>query len=77
MGPLIPGETVYGMHWIGRWVDPKTDLGDVEKRKILTLPGPELRTPVRPSRSQSLYRLFNYNTLKRTATVNKLPYTFK
>jgi hypothetical protein len=38
-------------------VGPKTGLDDVEKRKILPLPGPELRHLSRPARSQSLYRL--------------------
>jgi hypothetical protein len=38
-------------------VDLRADLDDVEKRKFLTLPGPELRPLGRPARSQSLYRL--------------------
>jgi hypothetical protein len=38
-------------------VDPRADLDDVEKRKILTLPGIELRSLCRPARSESLYRL--------------------
>jgi hypothetical protein len=29
-------------HWIGRWVDPRAGLDDLEKSKFLTLPGPEL-----------------------------------
>jgi hypothetical protein len=37
-------------------VDPRVGL-DVEKRKLLTLLGLELRPLGRPSRSQSLYRL--------------------
>jgi hypothetical protein len=28
-----------GTHWIKGWVDPKTGLDDVEKRKFLILPG--------------------------------------
>jgi hypothetical protein len=40
-------------------VDPTAGLGDMEKRKFLTLPGLELRPLGRPARSQSLYRL-NY-----------------
>jgi hypothetical protein len=32
-------------------------LDDMEKRKLLTLPGPELRPLGSPSRSQSLYQL--------------------
>jgi hypothetical protein len=31
-----------GTHWIGDWVGPRAGLGDVEKRKFLTLPGLEL-----------------------------------
>jgi hypothetical protein len=38
-------------------VGPRAGLDDVEKRKFLTLPGPELRPLGRPDRSQSLYRL--------------------
>jgi hypothetical protein len=37
-------------------VDPRTGLDDVEKRKFLTQPGPELRALAHPARSQSLYR---------------------
>jgi hypothetical protein len=36
---------------------PKAGLDDVRKRKFLTLPGLELRSLVRSTRSQSLYRL--------------------
>jgi hypothetical protein len=38
-------------------VDPKTGLDEVEKRKFLTLPGPELPSLGPPARSQSPYRL--------------------
>jgi hypothetical protein len=44
-------------HWIGGWVDPRAGMGNVEKRKFLTLPGLQLRSLGRPARSQSLYRL--------------------
>jgi hypothetical protein len=54
---LPPGERAPGTHWIGCWVDPRVGLDDVKKRKFLTLPGLELRTPDRSARSQSLYRL--------------------
>jgi hypothetical protein len=37
------------------WVDPTTGLDDMEKRKLLTLQGPELGLFDRPARSQSLY----------------------
>jgi hypothetical protein len=38
-------------------VGPRAGLGDVEKRKFLTLPGLELLSLVHSARSQSLYRL--------------------
>jgi hypothetical protein len=38
-------------------VDPRAALDNVKKRKLLTLPGLELRPLGRPARSQSLYRL--------------------
>jgi hypothetical protein len=47
-----PGERTPGAHFIGGWVGPRTGLDDVERRKILSLPGLELR-----ARSQSLDRL--------------------
>jgi hypothetical protein len=55
-GRFTPEGRVPGTHWIGGWVDPRAGL-DVEKRKFLTLPGLELRTLGRPTRSQSLYRI--------------------
>jgi hypothetical protein len=54
---LPPGERAVGTHWIGGWVDPRVGLGDVEKRKFLTLPALELRPLGRPAPNQSLYRL--------------------
>jgi hypothetical protein len=57
-GRFTPGEiTPLGTHWIEGWVGPSIDLDDVEKRKILLLPGFELRPLSQPARSQSLYRL--------------------
>jgi hypothetical protein len=41
-GCFTPGESAYGTHWIGGWVDPRDGLDDVEKRKFLTVPGLEL-----------------------------------
>jgi hypothetical protein len=35
----------------------RVDLDDVEKRKLLTIPGLEPRLVGRPTRSQALYRL--------------------
>jgi hypothetical protein len=52
-GRFTPGERAPGTHWVGCWVDPSGGLGDVEKRKFLTLPELELRPPGRPARSQS------------------------
>jgi hypothetical protein len=42
---------------------PRTGVGDVEKRKFLTLPGFELRSLGLPARSQSLYRLSYHGSL--------------
>jgi hypothetical protein len=55
--PLYPGERAPGTRYIRGWVDPRTGLDDVEKRKFLTLPRLELRPLGRRARSQSLYRL--------------------
>jgi hypothetical protein len=54
---FTPREIAPDTHWIGDWVDSRTGLDDVEKRKFLTLPGLELRTLCRTTRSQSLHRL--------------------
>jgi hypothetical protein len=40
---LPPGERAQDIHWIEGWVDPRTGLGNLEKRKFLTLPGLELQ----------------------------------
>jgi hypothetical protein len=56
-GRFTPGERAPGTHWIGGWVNSRTGMDDVEKRKLLTLPGLELRPLGRPARNQSLYRL--------------------
>jgi hypothetical protein len=56
-GRYTPGERAPGTHWIEGWVGLRVDLGIVEKRKFLTLPGPELRPLCRPARNQSLYGL--------------------
>jgi hypothetical protein len=37
-------------------MDPRARLNDVEKRKLLTLPGLELKPLDHPARRQSLYR---------------------
>jgi hypothetical protein len=50
-GRFTPGERAPGIHWIGGWVDIRAGLDDLEKRKLLTLPGLELRPLGRPARS--------------------------
>jgi hypothetical protein len=55
-GRFTAGDKAPGTHSIGGWVDLRTGLEDVEKRKFLTLPGLELRPLGRRARSQSLYR---------------------
>jgi hypothetical protein len=54
-GCFTPVESPPSGHPIG-WLGPRTGLDDVERR-ILHLPGLELRPFGRPARSQSLYRL--------------------
>jgi hypothetical protein len=50
--PLYPrGLSASGTHWIGGWVDLRAGLDDLEERKLLTLPGLELRPLGRPARS--------------------------
>jgi hypothetical protein len=56
-GRFTSGKEPPSNHWLGGWVEPRTGLDDVEKRKFLTLPVLELRPLGRPARSQSLYRL--------------------
>jgi hypothetical protein len=57
--PFTPGEGVPNTYWIGRWVGPRAGLDDVKRRKIILLPGLELRQ----ARSQSLYRLPSSNIM--------------
>jgi hypothetical protein len=40
--PLYPREGTPGALWIGRWVDLRAGLDDVEKRKFLSISGLEL-----------------------------------
>jgi hypothetical protein len=54
---LRPGRFTSGNDWIGGWLNPRTGLDVVEKRKLLILPGFELQPIGRPAGSQSLYRL--------------------
>jgi hypothetical protein len=57
LGRFTLEERAPGTHWIGRWVGPRTSLDDVEKRKMLPLPGLELQPLSRPAHGQGLYRL--------------------
>jgi hypothetical protein len=45
-GRFTPRERAPGTHSIGGWVGPRAGLGNVEKRKFLTLPGLELDSSV-------------------------------
>jgi hypothetical protein len=54
-GRFTPGERAPVTHWIGGWVNPRACPDDLEKTKLLILPGLELRPLSRPARSQSLY----------------------
>jgi hypothetical protein len=56
-GRFTPGERASGTHWIGGWMGPRAGLDEVERRKILPLPGLEIRPLGRSARSQSLSRL--------------------
>jgi hypothetical protein len=55
--PLYLRRKSPGTHWVGGWVGPGTGLDGVERRKILPLPGLELRPLGRLARGQLLYRL--------------------
>jgi hypothetical protein len=55
---LPPRERAPGNHFIGGWVDPRAGLGDVEKKKFLTIPGLELRPLA------SLYTDYAINTYR-------------
>jgi hypothetical protein len=57
LGRFTPGERTPCTHWIGGWVDPRSGLDDLDKRKFLTVPGLEINPLGRPARSQSLYEL--------------------
>jgi hypothetical protein len=48
---FTPGGSASGTHLIGGWVDLSAGPDDVEKRKLLTLPGLELQTLRRPARN--------------------------
>jgi hypothetical protein len=52
-------------------VDPRTDLDDMEKRKLLTPPGLELRHLGSPAHGQSLYRLRSPSSYRAAQTQKK------
>jgi hypothetical protein len=56
-GRFNPEGRTVGTHWTAGWVGHRTGPNDVDMRKILPLPGLELRPLGHPARSQSLYRL--------------------
>jgi hypothetical protein len=55
-GRFTSGRKSRGTHWKGGWVVPRAFLGEVKRRKFLTLQGLKLRNLDRPASSQSLYR---------------------
>jgi hypothetical protein len=52
---LPQGERAPNTHWIGGWVDPRAGLSDMERRKIMSLVGFELRLLGRSACSWSLF----------------------
>jgi hypothetical protein len=52
---FTPGERTRDTHSIGGWAGPTAGVDDLEKLKLLTLPGLEFRPLSRPARSQPLY----------------------
>jgi hypothetical protein len=56
-GRFTPWERAPDTHWIEGRVGPRTDLDVVEKRKVLPLPGLELRPLGHSAHRKSLYRL--------------------
>jgi hypothetical protein len=56
-GHFTPGERVPGTHWTKGWVDLRTGLHNVERRKKLPLPGLELRHLGLRARSHTIYQL--------------------
>jgi hypothetical protein len=72
-GHFTPEERAAGTYWIGGWVDPRTDLDDMDRRRFLLLLGFKLRPFDPPVYSQSLYRLSHlfpkYHAEKETEVV--------
>jgi hypothetical protein len=52
---FTPGERAPDSHSIGGWMGPRTGLDDVQNRKLLILPGLELRPLARPASSESVH----------------------
>jgi ribosome modulation factor len=55
--PLYPFRNSPRKQWLGGWMGPRPSINDVERRKILPVPGLELQSLGHQSHSQSLYRL--------------------
>jgi hypothetical protein len=53
-GRFTPWEISSGTHWIGGWLGPRASLDNIEKCKLLTLPGLELRSLCRLDRLASV-----------------------
>jgi hypothetical protein len=62
-GRFTPEERAPGTHWLGSWVDLRAGLDDLMERKLLILPGLELRPLGRPASSYSLYQLRYFRNL--------------
>jgi hypothetical protein len=56
-GCFTPRKEPQGTHWTGSCMGPRTGLENAKRRKILPLPGLEIRGFGRPARSQPLSRL--------------------
>jgi hypothetical protein len=76
LGLFISGETASGTHWIGGWVGPRAGMDDVERRRILSLSGLELRPLDPEARGQSVCRLRYHGYRLRTGgNINVKLYT--
>jgi hypothetical protein len=69
---LYPWERILGTHWVEGWVDPKSSLDDVERRKILPLLSLELRPLGSQALSQSPCRLSYQGVYLQTEFVSVL-----
>jgi hypothetical protein len=67
------GKEPPGIHFIGGWVGPRAGLGDMHKRKFLTLPRLELRPLGRLARRQSFLLLTYLGSLISKVVVHIVP----